>query len=100
MKRPLLAPLLGLILGLSFISRASPSILGWIFLCVGGILFLFFFLILRSTKGVFVATAFLFALLGCFLGKHELKRIEQASNLLQWADGQKNYVIGRVIAPC
>src|SRR5262245_33432082 len=100
MKRPLLAPLLGLILGLSFVPQITMAPLEWIFLSLGGLLLLFFFLILRSSKGVFAGVVFLFAVLGGILGIQELKRVDQESNLLSWSDAGKSYVIGRVASSC
>src|SRR5262249_35070926 len=61
---------------------------------------LFFFLILRSSKGVFAGVVFLFAVLGGILGIQELKRVDQESNLLSWSDAGKSYVIGRVASSC
>jgi len=99
-KRPLLFPLIGLILGICLVSYYSfnpfISMIGFLLVCCS---YLFFYRY-SSIPGIQLSSILLFILVGWWLASFSISKVEKNYSFFQWESEQKSYLIGKVESPC
>jgi competence protein ComEC len=100
MKRPLLSPLVGLMLGIALSGWVRCSLFPTLIIAFLGIFLLFAALLRHSSIITYLASLVLFIAVGWVSGSYSLGKVKNESNLLNWANGEKSYLIGRIDSPC
>ncbi len=99
-KRPLLFPLIGLILGICLVPyyffHFSICFLGFALL---GISYLFFYRY-RFISGIQLSSTLLFLFVGWGIASFSISKVEKNYSFFQWESEQKSYLIGKIDAPC
>ncbi|MFO1518514.1 MAG: DNA internalization-related competence protein ComEC/Rec2 [bacterium] len=100
MKRPLLAPLIGLMGGIAL--ARFPTFSPWVAGVCGlaAAVFLFLSAYFRKIAGVYLFSALLFVSVGAFSAFYSLEKVKRESNLDQNIGAEKIYWIGKVDGPC
>ncbi len=99
-KRPLLFPLIGLILGICLVSYYSFNLLISVVCFLLLLCSTLFFNRHSSIPGIQLSSILLFILVGWGIASFSISKVEKNYSLFEWESEQKSYLIGKVDAPC
>ncbi len=100
MKRPLAAPLLGLLFGIALSQEFAFSVFIYTLIFTLSCILLLIALFSKKTFLIHSGSAFIFLGVGALICTSSVQRLESTSTLSAHMNGEKKYLLGQVMSPC